>query len=183
MRICPACNVALEPEDYEGFRLLRCPQCHGHLVELSRFEAIRSLARKPLSELESEALNDFSGDTPEPIRCPRCRRPMDKRPLPVPNVGNLHLDACRDCLLVWLDGGELALAQLAHQASPAYRNQAELRRRAESLEADPARKAAFDEAVSRLPLDCNPLSMDLEASFADVLRHVLFRSVLRIPFT
>lgn len=182
MRSCPACNVPLEPEDYEGFRILHCPQCRGHLAERSRFEAIRSLAGKSPGELETEARNDFSGDNPNPIRCPRCRRPMEKRPLPVPGFDNLHVDVCRDCLLVWFDGGELALAQLAHQNSPAYRNQAELRRRAESLDADPERKAAFDEAVSRLPLDRDSLAQGVEESFADALRHVLLRILFRFPF-
>ncbi len=42
-RHCHVCHVPLEPEDYEGFRVLRCPDWAGHLVDLARYEAIKRL--------------------------------------------------------------------------------------------------------------------------------------------
>ncbi len=173
-RDCPHCRVPLETADYEGFRVWNCPQCRGHLLDLSRFEAIKRLPRKTLAELETEAREGFAGDHPEPVRCPRCHLRMAKRPLAMPGF-DLHADVCVACALAWLDGGELALAQLGHQATPGFRDAAEMQRRHAALAADPERKAAFDEAVARLPRDAHPVSDDLQGFLAeallDFLRH------------
>ena len=180
-RTCPICAVLLSPETYEGFPVQRCPQCHGHLVELPRFQAIQRLPRKTLPELEAEACNEFSADTPGPLRCPRCHLAMQKRPLHVPGF-HLHFDLCRDCALAWFDGGELAFAQLAHQASPAFRDSQDMQQRASALDTSPDRKAAFDEAVAKLPLEKDAFSQGLQESVADALRSILFRSAFRFPF-
>ena len=180
-RTCPICNVPLEQEDYEGFPVLRCPDCSGHLVNLSRFEAIKRLPRKTLADLETEARDGFQDDNPETIRCPRCHIAMQKRPLPVPGF-DLHMDLCPPCALAWFDGGELAMAQLGHQSTSAFRDREEMRRRSESLHADPERKAAFDEALSKMPLEQDALTQGLKESVADALRHILFRSAFRFPF-
>ena len=181
VRNCPICNVPLEKEDYEGFPVLRCPDCAGHLVELQRYETIKRLPRKSLAELETEARDGFQGDNSEPIRCPRCHMAMQKRPLHVPGF-DLHMDLCRPCALAWFDGGELAMAQLGHQSTPAFRDRAEMRRRAETLHADPERKAALEDAIAHLPLEKDAFTQGLKESVADALRHVLFRGAFRFPF-
>ena len=172
-RDCPICQVPLAPETYEGFPIWRCPQCRGTLLDLSRYEAIRSVPEKSLAELEAEAQDGFAGDHPDPIRCPRCHLAMAKQPLPVPGCDDLHLDLCRGCALVWLDGGELAMAQLAYQATPAFREKQEMKRRAAERDADPERKAAFDEAIAKLPLDPHPFLEDSPHLVVDALLDVL----------
>ena len=169
-RDCPLCAVPLEPETYEGFPIWRCPQCHGTLLDLSRYEAIKNVPEKSLADLEAEARDGFAGDNPHPIRCPRCRLAMAKQPLPVPGFDDLHFDFCRNCSFVWLDGGELALAQLAHQATPGFRDKQEMKRRAAERDADPERKAAFDEAVAKLP---EPPGI-FEEAFREALIDALF---------
>ena len=168
VRDCPICNVPLEPEAYEGLRILRCPQCQGHLLERARLEAIRRIPEKSLAELEAEAQAGFQGDHPQGIRCPRCHRAMDQRPLAVPGF-DLHVDVCRDCALAWLDGGELAMAQLAHQGSPKFRDTREQMRRAAALDADPARKAAFDEAGAKLPQSQDPFTAGLREAVLEAI--------------
>lgn len=180
-RHCPVCDVPLEQEEYEGFPVLRCPECQGHLVGLQRYEAIKRLPCKTLAELETEAREGFQGDTPETIRCPRCRMAMQKRPLHVPGF-NLQMDVCRPCALAWFDGGELAMAQLGHQSTPGFRDREEMRRRAEDLHADADRKAAFDEALSKMPLERDAFSQGMKEAIGDALRHILFRSPFRFPF-
>ena len=167
-RSCPICSVPLAPVAYEGFQILRCPQCQGHLLDLSRYEAIRRIPHKTLAELEAEAQEGFAGDNPAPIRCPRCHVTMFKKPIAVPGF-SLNTDVCRDCALVWLDGGELALAQLAYQATPAFRDVQEMKRRAEALDADPERKAAYDEAVAKLPEAPDPFTVGLREAIFDAL--------------
>ena len=173
MRNCPICAVPLVPEAYEGFPVLRCPDCAGHLLELARYDSIRRVPEKSLAELEAEAQAGFQGDNPESIRCPRCHGAMEKRPLNAPGF-DLHLDLCRACALVWLDGGELAMAQLAYQATPAFRDAQDGKRRAAELEADPERKAAFDEAVAKLPLTPPPCREGFNEAVRDALLHLLF---------
>ncbi len=171
LRDCPLCQIALEPETYEGLPVQRCPQCQGHLVDLSRYECIQRTPGKSVAELEAEAREGFAGDNPRPIRCPRCHVPMFKKPVPIPGFP-LNMDVCLDCALVWLDGGELAMAQLAHQASPGFRDSREMQRRAAELDADPERKAAFDEAVAKLPEAPNPFTAGLrEAIFEALFTH------------
>ena len=170
-RNCPLCAVPLEPETYEGFGILRCPHCAGHLVELTRYESIRRLPEKSLAELEAEAQAGYQGDNPAPIRCPRCHLTMLKQPIPVPGF-SLHMDFCRGCALVWLDGGELAMAQLAHQATPAFRDIQDLKQRSAALEADPDRKAAFEEALSKLPESTNPFTTGLQEAVRDALLQI-----------
>ena len=179
-RLCPICTVALEPEDYEGFRVLRCPDCAGHLVDLTHYEAIRRLPRKTLAELETEARDGFQGDSAHVLRCPRCHAAMQKRPLNVPGF-DLHLDLCKGCSLAWFDGGELAMAQLGYQASPGFRDRQAHRERAEALEADPGRKAAFDEALAKMPLERDAFSQGMKESVIDALGHIHFRTTLRWP--
>lgn len=170
-RACPICAVPLAPTAYEGLAVLRCPQCQGHLLELARYDALRRIPRKTIVELEAEAQTGFSGDTAAAIRCPRCHAAMSKRPLSVPAFA-LHVDVCVECALVWFDGGELALAQLAHQASPAFREVQEQKRRAEALAADPARQAAFDEAVAKLPEPQNPVRAGLTEAVWDAFLRI-----------
>ncbi len=179
-RDCPICQVPLLLETYEGFGVLRCPECQGHLVELARYETIRRLPRTPLAELEAEARDDFHGDYPDLIRCPRCHAVMTKQPLQIPGF-DLNLDLCRGCTLAWFDGGELALAQLGYQATPAHRDREELRRRAVALQADPQRQAAFEKAVAQMPLEHDTLSQALKESVLNAVSQILFRVTLRWP--
>ena len=171
-RNCPLCAIPLEPETCEGFPILRCPGCQGHLLQLSRYESIKCLPDKTLAELEAEAKEGFQGDNSKPVRCPRCHLAMDKRPLPVPGF-DLHVDLCRGCSLVWLDGGELALAQLAHQATPGFRDTQELKCRAAALEADPERKTAFEEALARLPQAADPFTEGLHEAVRDAFFQII----------
>lgn len=174
MRTCPICNVPLKPETYEGLRILRCPECRGHLLDLSRYEAIQRIPQKTLAELETEARENFAGDTPQDIRCPRCHVTMLKRPLSIPGF-DLHLDVCLDCSLAWFDGGELALAQLAYQGTPKFRETREMKRRAEALEADPERQAAYEEAVEQLPVKKSPFDEAFRESVLEAIESFLFR--------
>jgi len=149
MKKCPACESPLTHETYEGFPVLHCGQCGGHLVPLRRLEPIKRLQKAPEEQLQQEAAT-FSADSQERLRCPRCNVRMRKEALDVPIVG-LHQDVCDNCKLIWFDGGELALVQLVYEQTGAFANVDELRQRMRELEASPERKAAFERALSELP--------------------------------
>ncbi len=150
MKKCPACGSGLTHEKYEGFPVLQCGQCGGHLVPLMRLEPIKRLQRATEEELTQEAAT-FSGDSTERIRCPRCNVYMRKEALDVPLIDGLHQDVCDHCDLIWFDGGELAIVQLAYEQTGAFQNVDELRQRMRELESQPERKAAFERALSELP--------------------------------
>ena len=150
MKKCPTCDVALAHEMYEQTPIDRCPQCRGVFLSRARLEMIRHRRDTAADDLKREARDEFRGDTRHVIRCPRCRGLMDKRPL-ASRFAQLTLDVCRGCDGVWLDGGELALAQLVYEASTRGRESQEFQRRMAALAADPARRQRFEEALARLP--------------------------------
>ena len=172
MKNCPHCLCNLSPVSYEGLRVFRCEQCRGHLLPSRQLEAIKRLDQKTQDELMQEANTDYHGDGDAKIHCPRCRVTMRKHTIKLPGL-TLQLDACRDCDLIWLDGGELALIQLGHESTPQFRNAQELRNRMDALESSPERKAAFEENLAKLPDPADPISDVLSEAGSEVLRAIL----------
>jgi Zn-finger nucleic acid-binding protein len=134
--------------EYEGFAVLRCERCSGHLVTVSRLECIKNIAGKSRDELKAEAAAEFHGSNTERVKCPRCHMAMRKQAIRLPVLA-LEMDVCLPCSLVWLDGGELALAQLGHEASAGFADVQEMKRRMAELEASPERKAVFEANLAK----------------------------------
>ncbi len=179
MRKCPKCDVPLTRVDYEGFPVMHCAECKGYLVPLDRLESIKRAPRTSQEQLKEEASSEFAGDHSGSIRCPRCHAPMEKERVDNP-VLTLYLDRCEQCRLVWLDGGELALVQLAYETSREFLNAEELRQRLRELEASPERKAQFEADLARLPDAPDPMSEALgegmEMLLWSLVRHIPPRS-------
>lgn len=178
MKKCPFCDIPLLAVEYEGFPILRCEQCRGHLVRSSRLDAIKRVARKSKDELKAEATAEFHSDNSGPIKCPRCHMTMHKRSIALPLLA-LQMDVCIPCTLVWLDGGELALAQLGYETSARFLDAQELKRRMASLDASPDRKAAFEKNVAQLPAPTYPVESALEEVAAEVVGALLRSSARR----
>jgi Zn-finger nucleic acid-binding protein len=150
MSNCPICSSALTPVEYEGFAVLRCDKCHGHLVRSPRLESIKRSKRKSQEELKAEATAEFHGNNPERVKCPDCHMLMIKQGIKLPVLA-LQMDVCTKCSLVWFDGGELALAQLGYESRPGLPTAQEMQRRMEEMEASPERKAKLQKRIARLP--------------------------------
>ncbi|MCX7006724.1 MAG: zf-TFIIB domain-containing protein [Kiritimatiellaeota bacterium] len=163
MKNCPHCHIPLTPMDYTGFNVLHCDQCKGYLVDVSRLETIKRLARKEQAELKAEVRAEYQGDTPAPVKCPKCHLPMQKKPVQLPGL-MLQLDECKECALLWLDGGEIALVQLEPRTLPIYSDMQDMKRRSAALETDPERKAAFERNLAKLPDEADPFEDDLYAN-------------------
>ena len=168
MRNCPHCSIPLISVEYEGFGVQWCDRCRGHLVASSRLESLKRVARKSHDELKAEATSEFHGCNTAQIKCPRCHMPMRKQAIKLPGLA-LEFDLCRACSLVWFDGGELALAQLGHEAKVGFADAQEMKRRMEELEASPDRKAEFEKNLARLPNAPDPV----EEVLGDVAEEVL----------
>lgn len=143
---CPVCGSELKRILYEGFAVFRCMSCHGYLMAKRRLDNIKRSDKRPVELLKQEVTEQSGSDTAEEIRCPRCRRKMKKKFIVAP--ASLHVDTCRDCEMLWLDGGELARLQLAHEISDRGRDAAEFRRR--HREMTPQRRAQFERDLAKL---------------------------------
>ncbi len=143
---CPVCGSELKRLMYEGFAVFRCMGCHGYLLSDRRVENIKRSNKRAVELLKREVSEESGADTLEEIRCPRCRRKMQKKFIAAP--ASLHVDLCGDCEMSWFDGGELARLQLTHEISPGGRDAAEFRRRHEEM--TPQRRAEFERNLQKL---------------------------------
>lgn len=102
---CPVCQARLLSASIEETPVLFCGNCQGVLVQQSAFRPLVSALRahssgpaalpRPLSRQELE----------RKLYCPACNRLMDTHPYGGP--GNVIIDLCVDCGLIWLDHGEI----------------------------------------------------------------------------
>ena len=129
---------------------MQCPSCKGHLLPMDRLASIKRADRKSHNELKSEGTGEFKGSSAQQLKCPRCHMTMRKRPLDPPSQ-ELHADVCESCSLVWLDGGELAVAQLSYQTSKEFHAAQEMKQRIRDIENSPERKAEFESNLAALP--------------------------------
>jgi len=99
---CPVCQIQLVHAAAGGMRIQYCERCRGMLVSMPVFLALLDTLRTP-TLYNDHPLN--LRDLRRKIRCPRCHRPMNTHPYAGP--GSIVIDSCSDCMLDWLDYGEL----------------------------------------------------------------------------
>ena len=101
---CLKCDGVLDVGHLHGFKVAACRHCHGILVESRLFAGLISVSR---SNYEGEST------TPEPrnpellkerSQCIVCAAEMDTHFYAGP--GNVVIDNCHQCGLVWLDATE-----------------------------------------------------------------------------
>jgi Zn-finger nucleic acid-binding protein len=103
---CPICSTRLSTASVAEVQVLHCATCQGILAEQEAFSAIVRLIRAqaagtpdPVRPLNREELQ-------REVACPCCGRAMETHPYYGP--GNVVIDNCAPCEVVWLDYGELA---------------------------------------------------------------------------
>jgi Zn-finger nucleic acid-binding protein len=106
---CPFCNVPLVQAAIAKTPILYCTQCRGLLMHMGTLpdliDALRTGDRPPAVQTPPDP-----GDLKRTIQCPKCHRRMDTHFYAGP--GNVIVDSCGNCLLIWLDRGELM--RIAH---------------------------------------------------------------------
>ena len=103
---CAHCQVALHLMTYdEFFKGYQCPKCQGLLFNRTTFrEAIdysRSRTKTPPEPFSKFNLDELDRQS----YCPNCEDKMDTFQYNGP--GNIIIDTCHPCDLIWLDYGEL----------------------------------------------------------------------------
>ena len=103
---CPLCGERLIRAQLDGRHpILQCGKCQGILIERGRFSEVLERRR------------EWADDQPDPVRplergqlarhliCPRCHKPMGVHPYY--GAGNVVIDTCDRCNLIWLDRSEM----------------------------------------------------------------------------
>lgn len=106
---CPVCFQPLVSATIAKIPILFCTQCHGLLA---RMGIVPELIDERRSAVEHAAVQTPAdrGDLKRVIQCPKCNRRLDTHFYAGP--GNVVVDTCDNCLLMWLDRGELT--RIAH---------------------------------------------------------------------
>lgn len=102
---CPVCHIPLKQASLEGDRVYSCPNCRGLLIPQLVFgEAVKRLRARAKGPAEKPRLLDRR-ELERRINCPSCQNRMGTHPYYGP--GNIVIDTCIQCGLLWLDPGEL----------------------------------------------------------------------------
>jgi Zn-finger nucleic acid-binding protein len=102
---CAVCATPLVNASIESQELLYCTRCHGMLLEMERFVPLLGVLREyRYWSRSSMAPRDV--DTGRVLRCPLCQHEMDEHYYG--GGGNVNVDSCETCGVLWLDRGELS---------------------------------------------------------------------------
>ena len=103
---CPICEIPLVRAAIDRRQGYVCRRCQGFLINQTSFRKIVKHRRAraigpplPPKLLDREALK-------RRVSCPRCGEVMDTHPYYGP--GNLVVDNCTNCSMIWLDRSELS---------------------------------------------------------------------------
>ena len=103
---CPVCAAPLaralldnaHPIDY-------CEQCRGALMPRGVFVDVIDTRRRNATGAPTPPVPLDPRELERRLVCPRCRERMDVHPYYGP--GNIVIDSCAGCNVIWLDFGEL----------------------------------------------------------------------------
>jgi len=101
---CPVCNLPLVNAAIAKVRILYCSKCQGMLIPMQALPTLIDELRASQSGTAPQPAADGS-DLQRKIECPQCRHRMDTHFYAGP--GNVVVDSCEDCSLIWFDRGEL----------------------------------------------------------------------------
>lgn len=102
---CPVCTAPLATSLLDGAHQVQyCEQCRGVLVPRASFADAVTRRRAAGGPVATPIPPDRS-ELHRHLTCPSCRVAMDVHPYYGP--GNVIIDTCARCNLIWLDYGEL----------------------------------------------------------------------------
>jgi Zn-finger nucleic acid-binding protein len=103
---CPICSTALSTASIAEVRVLHCATCQGVLADQEAFSTIVKFIRARASGEPDPVRPVNQKDLEREIACPYCGQLMSTHPYYGP--GNVVIDNCARCGVIWLDYGELA---------------------------------------------------------------------------
>ena len=117
-KVCPACQALLSEGTIQNRAVLYCAKCRGLLIPIADFlplvEFLRALRRPTESSLQPRD----DADADRHFICPQCDKTMTGHPYGGP--GNVNIDNCEFCSVIWLDRNELQRIVMAPDYSSLY---------------------------------------------------------------
>ena len=103
--LCPVCEIPLVYGFIDKTQTLYCQKCQGMLIDQDIFIMVINYlrAKSTLPSISPPPVNHI--ELERTINCPDCRQPMSTHLYGGP--GNLVVDNCIHCNLLWLDHREL----------------------------------------------------------------------------
>jgi Zn-finger nucleic acid-binding protein len=112
---CPLCVIPLADASIESHQMLYCTRCHGMLLDMEKFLPLVEVLREHRYwSRSSQAPRGL--DAGRALRCPLCKHEMDNHPYG--GGGNINVDSCEPCSVLWLDRGELSRVVAAPDRDP-----------------------------------------------------------------
>jgi Zn-finger nucleic acid-binding protein len=108
---CPACSIPLLHGRLHGYQLLSCARCGGVLIDMNRFTEIIDAVRASNVSAFRTTMPRQQKPGERTLNCPSCGQPFISHHYAGP--GNVVIDTCSQCLVNWLDQGELRRIALA----------------------------------------------------------------------
>ncbi|MBN2446799.1 MAG: zf-TFIIB domain-containing protein [Phycisphaerae bacterium] len=109
---CPVCAVNLVPAAVAGHEVLYCTRCRGMLASNTNFGDIVASLRATYEQSDERKPRPIDpSEFKRHLRCPHCEQDFDTHPYYGP--GNVVVDTCGECALIWLDHGELDVIRRA----------------------------------------------------------------------
>jgi Zn-finger nucleic acid-binding protein len=118
LKVCPVCQAMLSDGTIQNRSVLYCTKCRGLLISIDKFlplvEFLRALRRPTGSNIEPRD----NTDADRHLICPLCDKTMIGHPYGGP--GNVNVDNCEACSVIWLDHDELQRIVMAPDHYPVY---------------------------------------------------------------
>lgn len=102
---CPICKEGLTTAAIHGHTICYCNRCRGFLTTNPDFSAILAYRREEHQGASMVPRSISRDELKRRICCPKCKRGMDTHPYG--GGGNVVIDTCARCHLIWLDAGEM----------------------------------------------------------------------------
>jgi len=112
---CPLCQAPLANASIERCEMLYCTRCHGMLLDMEKFLPLLDVLREFRYWSRSSQAPRIT-DAGRVLRCPLCTQGMDQHLYG--GGGNLDVDSCEACGVLWLDRGELSRIVAAPDRDP-----------------------------------------------------------------
>ena len=102
---CPACATPLVHASIDRHRIQYCTKCRGAMLSMEVFTYVVQDMRAQRDGAAELVHPPDPRELRRRLNCPQCKHPMDTHYYA--GGGNVVIDDCSRCGLVWLDSGEL----------------------------------------------------------------------------
>ncbi|HEY4262969.1 MAG TPA: zf-TFIIB domain-containing protein [Schlesneria sp.] len=108
---CPRCRQSLVVAAMDGLKVEHCQGCRGVIIQRHLFATLVRNRRADFRGADARPIPLDFDQLKLIVDCPSCKQAMEVHPYYGP--GNIVIDSCSHCGLVWLDSGEMSRIEVA----------------------------------------------------------------------